>query len=226
MKVLVVNGSARKEKGYTAKILDPFIKGMEKAGAQVELLYSKKLDVNPCNGEFDCWYENVGECYIDDGMQQVYPKLREADILVLGMPVYFPIPSELQKFLNRLMPLMNPVLKFKDGRTQIKCHDDVRIRKIVLVSVCGWWEMGNFDLVEHIVREICLKAGVEFAGSVLRPHADILPKEKVKAGEVFGALEELGFCFIKDGSLSEDLLKVIAQPLISEYDCRKRLTRE
>jgi putative NADPH-quinone reductase len=226
MKVLVVNGSARKEKGYTAKVLDPFIKGMEKAGAQVELLYTKKLDVNPCNGEFDCWYGNIGKCYINDSMQQVYPKLREADILVLGIPVYFPIPSEMQKFLNRLMPLMNPVLKFKNGRTQIKCHDDVRIRKIVLVSVCGWWEIGNFDLVEHVVKEICLKASVEFAGSVLRSHADVLPKEKGKAGEVFGALEELGFCFIKDGRFSEDLLEVISQPLISEYDCRKRLTGE
>ena len=226
MKVLVVNGSVRKEKGYTAKILSPFIKGMEQAGAQVELLYSKQLNVTPCSGDFSCWYENSGECYINDGMQQIYPKLREADFFVLGIPVYFPIPSEIQKFLNRLMPLMNPVLKFKNGRTQIRWHDDVRIRKIVLVSVCGWWEMGNFDLVEHIVKEICLKVSVDFAGSVLRPHADILPHEKEKSIEVFKALEELGFCLIKDGSLSEDLLKVVAQPLISESADRKRLTRE
>jgi hypothetical protein len=159
-------------------------------------------------------------------MQQVYPKLKKADILVLGIPVYFPIHSEMQKFLNRLMPLMIPALKFENERTSIRVHDDVRIKKIVLVSVCGWWEMGNFDLVEHIVKEICLKASVEFTGSVMRPHADILPKEKGKATEVFKALEELGFCFVKDGSLSEDLLKVIAQPLISESDDRKRLTRE
>jgi multimeric flavodoxin WrbA len=226
MKVLVINGSVRKEKGYTAKVLNPFIKGMEKAGAQVELLYSKKLDVTPCSGDFSCWYENQGKCYINDSMQQVYPKLKEADILVLGIPVYFPIPSELQKFLNRLMPLMIPTLRFENERTLIRFHDEVGIRKIVLVSVCGWWEMGNFDLVEHIVKEICLKASVEFAGCVLRPHADILPKEKYKADEVYNTLEELGFCFIKDGSLSEDLLKVVAQPLISERDDRERLTKE
>jgi len=226
MKVLVVNGSVRKEKGYTAKILAPFIKGMEQAGAQVDLLYSKQLNVTPCSGDFSCWYENSGECYINDSMQQVYPKLKEADILVLGIPVYLPIPSQMQKFLNRLMPLMNPVLQIKDRRTQIRWHDDVRIRKIILVSVCGWWEMGNFDLVEHITKEICLKVSVDFAGSVLRPHADILPHEKEKSIEVFKALEELGFCLIKDGSLSEDLLKVVAQPLISERDDRKRLSRD
>ncbi len=226
MKVLVINGSVRKEKGYTAKVLAPFIKGMKKAEAQVELLYSKKLDVNPCNGEFDCWYSNVGKCYINDSMQQVYPKLRESDVLVLGIPVYLPLPGAMQKFLNRLMPIMNPVLKFRNERTKIRFHDYVRIRKIVLVSVCGWWELGNFDLVEHIVKEICFKASVVFGGSVLRPHADILPKEKDKGNEVFKALEELGFCLIKNGILSEDLLKIVAQPLISENECRERLSKE
>jgi len=221
MKVLVINGSVRKEKGYTAKVLGPFIKGMEKAGAQVELLYSKKLDVNPCNGEFDCWYKNLGKCYINDSMQQVYPKLREADILVLGIPVYLPIPSEMQKFLNRLMPLMNPILEFRDGRTSIRFHDDVRIRKIVLVSVCGWWEMGNFDMVEHIVKEICLKASVEFEGSVLRPHGYLLSKKSVKVDEVIKAIREAGFSLIKEGSLPEDLLRVISQPLISEKELRE-----
>jgi len=188
MKVLVINGSVRKEKGYTAKVLGPFIKGMEKAGGQVELLYSKKLDVNPCNGEFDCWYKNLGKCYINDSMQQVYPKLREADILVLGIPVYLPIPSEMQKFLNRLMPLMNPILEFRDGRTSIRFHDDVRIRKI---------------------------------GSVLRPHGYLLSKKSVKVDEVIKAIREAGFSLIKEGSLPEDLLRVISQPLISEKELRE-----
>ena len=112
VKVLVVNGSARKEKGYTARILDPFIKGMEQAGAKVELLYSKQLDVRPCTGEFYCWHKNPGKCYINDSMQGVYLKFKEADLLVLGIPVYLPLPGEMQNLLNRLMPLLNPVLRF------------------------------------------------------------------------------------------------------------------
>jgi len=224
MKVLVINGSARKEKGYTAKVLDPFIKGMKKAGAQVELLYSKQLNINPCNGEFDCWYKNIGKCYINDGMQQVYPKLRETDVLVLGIPVYFAIPSEMQKFLNRLMPLMHPILKFGAARTYIKFHDDVRIKKIVLVSVCGWWEIGNFDLVEHLVKEICLKSNVKFVGSVLRPHGYYLSDKSIEVDEVINALEEIGSILVKEGNLPKDLLKIIAKPLISEKEFRKSQT--
>ncbi len=40
MKVTVINGSPRMKKGYTSKILDPFIDGMQDARADVTLLYS------------------------------------------------------------------------------------------------------------------------------------------------------------------------------------------
>ena len=216
MQILVINGSARKEKGYTAMILKPFIEGMKQAGADVGLLYSEQLNVKPCIGDFSCWYKNLGKCHIKDTMQSIYPKLRETDVLVLGIPVYLPLPGAMQNFLNRLMPLMNPVLTYRNGHTQIMFHDNVEIKKIALVSVCGWWEKGNFDTVTRIVKEICQKASIDFAGSVLRPHADLLSEDKDKAAEVFRAVKEVGFNFVKDGVLNEDLLEPIAQPLISE----------
>jgi multimeric flavodoxin WrbA len=221
MQVLVINGSARKEKGYTAKVLGPFIEGMEQASAQVELIYSKQLNVNPCTGEFDCWHKNPGKCYINDSMQEVYPKLKEADILVLGIPVYLPLPGEMQNLLNRLMPLMNPVLRFSDKRTQIKFYDDVKIKKMVLVSVCGWWEMGNFEILKHIVREICLKSSAEFVGSVLRPHGYLLSEKSDEVNEVCKAIKDAGISLVKEGILPKRLLEVIAQPLISEKELRK-----
>jgi multimeric flavodoxin WrbA len=225
MQVLVINGSARKEKGYTAMILEPFINGVRDAGAEVNLLYAKQLDVAPCIGDFSCWYKNLGKCHINDIMQSVYPKLREADILVLGIPVYFPLPGAMQNLLNRFMPLMNPILRYRNGHTQIQFHDDVKIKKIVLVSVCGWWEKGNFDTVTRIAKEICQKASVEFAGSILRPHADLLPEEKEKANKIFEALRKVGFSLVKAGVLPSDLLDIIAEPLISEQELRQRLSK-
>ena len=225
MQVLVINGSARKEKGYTAMILKPFMNGMEQAGAQVNLLYAKQLDVNPCIGDFSCWYKNPGKCHINDNMQSVYPKLKEADVLVLGVPVYFPLPGAIQNFLNRLMPLANPILKYRNGHTQIRFHDDVKIKKIILVSVCGWWEKGNFDTITRIAEEICQKVSIDFSGSVLRPHADLLSEEKDKAKEIFEALRKVGFSLIKDGVLPESLLEIVAQPLISEKELRQRLSK-
>ena len=189
------------------------------------MLYAKQLDVNPCIGDFSCWYKNPGKCHINDNMQSVYPKLKEADVLVLGVPVYFPLPGAIQNFLNRLMPLANPILKYRNGHTQIRFHDDVKIKKIILVSVCGWWEKGNFDTITRIAEEICQKVSIDFSGSVLRPHADLLSEEKDKAKEIFEALRKVGFSLIKDGVLPESLLEIVAQPLISEKELRQRLSK-
>lgn len=215
VKVLAVNGSARMEKGYTARVLAPFLDGMRDAGAEVELVYASSLNLSHCTGEFYCWYTNPGFCYQKDDMQKLYPKLRDADVLVLGMPVYIPLPGVMQDFLNRLCPLMNPVLVWRDGRTRARLHDDVRIRKIVLVSVCGWWEVGNMGTVVRIAEELAKDCGVEFPGPVLRPHAHRLGEDNVKSRAVLEALRKAGFELIVNGTMPKGLLELISQPLVS-----------
>lgn len=204
------------ENGNTAKIVTPFLKGMESAGAAVELFYARRLNIKPCEGTFYCWMKRPGECYINDDMQTLYPKLREADILVLATPVFVPLPSEMQNLLNRLIPFINPVLKKQEGRTRGKLRDDVKLRKLVLVSSSGWWEMDNFGTVLRIAEELSKNLNIEFAAAVLRPHATCLDASKEKVGEVFEAARQAGYQIIKEGKISEDLLKVIGQPLVPE----------
>ena len=101
-KVVAINGSPRMEKGYTYMILTPFLQGMKDAGADVEVQYASRLQVEPCTGEFQCWYgKNAGECYIDDDMQMLYATLRPAETLVLATPVYIPLPgAQALRFLD------------------------------------------------------------------------------------------------------------------------------
>jgi len=216
IKVVAVNGSPKMEKGNTAKILTPFLDGLEKAGASVELFYAKRLDVKPCTGELHCWNKKPGQCYIVDSMQSLYPKLRDADILVLATPVYVPLPGEMQNLINRLVALMDPVLKKRNGRTRAKFRADVKISKFVLVSTSGWWEMGNFGTVLRIAKELAKDVNVEFAGAVLRPHAGCMTENKEKAEKIFEAARQAGYQLAKEGRMSRDLLKIIGQPLISE----------
>ncbi|MEM2102882.1 MAG: flavodoxin family protein, partial [Candidatus Bathyarchaeia archaeon] len=117
-KVVAINGSPKMEKGYTAILLGAFLDGMKETGASVELFYVTRLKIKDCLADFDCWWKRPGECIIKDDMQMLYPKLREADILVLATPVYIPLPGAMQNFLNRLCPLMEPLLEFRDGRTR------------------------------------------------------------------------------------------------------------
>jgi len=225
-KVVVVNGSAKMEQGNTARVLAPFLEGMKEAAASVELFYAKRLNVRPCTGEFYCWNEKPGQCYIEDDMQMLYPKLREADLLVLATPVYIPLPGEMQNLINRLCPLLEPILEFRDGRTRARFHHDVGIRKIVLVSTCGWWEMGNFGTVLRIVEELAKDANVEFAGAVLRPHAYLMIEKTEKTKRVVEALRRAGYELVKEGQMSRSLLEVISQPLISEEEYRRTLNND
>ena len=219
-KVVAINGSPKMEKGNTAKILMPFLEGMEKAGASVELYYARRLNVKPCDGELHCWNKKPGQCYIDDSMQLLYPKLREADILVLATPVYIPLPGEMQTLINRMVPLMDPVLKRKNGRTRARFRADVKISKFVLVSSSGWWEMGNFGTMLRIVKELAKDVNVEFAGALLRPHSGRMAENREKAEKIFEAARQAGYELVKKGKISKNLFKIISQPLTSEERVR------
>jgi multimeric flavodoxin WrbA len=221
MRVLAVNGSARMEKGYTHRILTEFVKGMELADAKVETIFAKRYKIRPCLGDFQCWFEKVGKCIQKDDMEQLYPKFRAADILVLGMPIYFPIPGEMQNLLNRLMPLVEPILEFHEGRTRAKFHDDVRISKIVLVSVGGWWERENMSLLVDFAKHVARDGNVEFSGAILRPHVFLMDKYKEKADEIRLAVRTAGTQLIETGAMSEETLALISQPLESEKELRE-----
>ena len=226
-RVLAVNGSARMGKGYTAMVLAPFIEGMKSAGAVVELIYPRGMKIEPCSGDFYCWDEKPGKCYRYDDMQIVYPKLREADILVLATPVYVPLPGEMQNFLNRLMPLIDPKpLIWRGGRTRARLREDVKIKKIVLVTVCGWFEFGNFGTVVRIVRELAADVGVDFPAPITRPHAYLLAKDDDKARTVLAALKQAGSELVKNGVVPQALLDAIGRPLISEEEYKKGMKVE
>jgi len=225
VKVLAINGSARMEKGDTHRILTAFLEGMTDADATVETIFAKRYKIRPCLGDFHCWYEKVGQCTQKDDMEQLYPKFREADILTLAIPIYFPFPGEIQNLLNRLMPLVEPILEFRDGRTRAKFHDDVRISKIVLVSTGGWWEKENMSLVVDFVDHMAKDASVEFSGALLRPHAFLMEEFEEKAAEILSAAKQAGTQLIKDGKMSKETLEIVSKPIILEKDLRDRYNR-
>jgi multimeric flavodoxin WrbA len=217
------------EKGNTAMVLAPFIQGMMDAGSDVELFYASRLEVKPCTcGEMYCWYKRPGECCIKDDMQLLYPKLRTADNLVLATPIYIPLPGQMQDIINRLCPLVKPLLETRAGRTRARFHEDVGIRKIVLVSTGGWWERANFGTVVRIAKELAELASIEYAGALLRPHAFLMKTEGelTKDGEsVLKAVRRAGNELVKEGAMSKETLEAISRPLISEEELRRRYNK-
>jgi multimeric flavodoxin WrbA len=223
---LAINGSPRMEKGNTALLLNSFIRGMQDGGAEVELLYASRLKIKPCScGVMSCWDELPGECCIKDEMQSVYPKLKEAEILVLATPVYIPLPGDMQNFINRLCPLLDPTLAFRDGRTRARLNRDVKIRQIVLISTSGWWEKANFATVVQVVEQFAADASLDFAGAVLRPHVHLMKKQGALSEEGEGVLKaawRAGYELLTQRAITQATLDEISRPLISQEEQWRR----
>lgn len=225
-KVVAINGSPATDKGETAQVLNPFIKGMQEAGAEVELFYASRLKIKPCAcNEMTCWYTTPGECCIRDDMQMLYAHLKAADTLIVATPVYIPLPGAMQNLINRLCPLAEPRLEWRDGRTRARRRAGVSLERIALVSTGGWWESENMDIVIRIVEEVAAKVGVEFAGAVRRPHAFLMRQAGQLTGEgeaVLAAARRAGYELVSDGAMAVETLQAISRPLISEEELRQR----
>ena len=86
VRVLGIFGSPRKD-GNTERLLEEALKGAEQAGAMVDRLRLADLNISPCRECHGC--DLTGQCIIQDDMLNVFPKLLEADILILASPIFF-----------------------------------------------------------------------------------------------------------------------------------------
>jgi multimeric flavodoxin WrbA len=105
IKVLIVKGSPR-EHGNSATLADQVAAGARSAGAQVESVYLHALDIRPCDGCDFCQGAADMDCVIEDDMQLLYPKIREAEAIVYASPVYwFTVSAQLKLFMDRCYAL-------------------------------------------------------------------------------------------------------------------------
>lgn len=111
MKVLAINSSARKD-GNTALLLGRVLVELRKEGIETELIQLAGQVVEPCK---TCWAcGGQGNCvHRKDSFQEIFEKMKEADGILLGSPVYSAnISANMQALLERAAVVgdMNPGL--------------------------------------------------------------------------------------------------------------------
>ncbi len=218
MKVIAFNGSPKMDKGNTALILDPFLDGLRDTGAEVELFYTKKLNINPCQGEFNCWLKTPGKCHQDDDMQMLHPKLRAADVWVMASPVYvWGVTGPLKNLMDRIIPLAEPFIYMREGHCSHPLRSGTTRAKLVLVSNCGFWEMDNFDPLLAQMRMLCKVIGYEFAGALLRPAGPLLAgmlEMGAPVRDVLEAAREAGRQLGRDGAMRAETLQIVSREML------------
>ena len=100
MKVLIINGSPRKE-GNTSIAVREMEKVFIEEGIEVEILQIGNKDIRGCIACNTC--AEKGKCVFDDAVNEAAGKFEEADGLVVASPVYYASANAtLIAFLDRL----------------------------------------------------------------------------------------------------------------------------
>jgi len=89
LNAIAICGSPRTD-GNTEQLLQYCLRRLEEQGVAGGLIRLADLTVEPCTGCGACRQEAAGQCVIgDDGFETVFRAMCEADIMLVGSPVYF-----------------------------------------------------------------------------------------------------------------------------------------
>lgn len=186
MKMLGIVGSPRKG-GNTDRLVREVLKGAAAQGASSEVLYLNDLRIRPCQACFYC--KDKGDtCRMRDDMGKVYAKIREADGIVLGSPVYMAqVTAQTKLMIDRLFAFFTKeftsrlpkgkrvVLIITQGAKNIKEYqhalDPLRLGAEWLgIKVVGTLIGNNLEPKDAVAsRKDLLKKAFDLGGKLGRP---------------------------------------------------------
>jgi multimeric flavodoxin WrbA len=149
MKIVVLSGSPRPS-GNSNALVSAFTRGAEAAGHEVIYFDAGKMDVHPCVACEGCRIPGATTCVVKDDMQQIYPALLAADMVVLATPLYyFGFAAQLKAVIDRFYA-HNLALRGKRSVLLMACGDTADWVPQALVAhyetlclYCQWQDAGR-----------------------------------------------------------------------------------
>lgn len=120
MKVILINGSPN-AKGCTYTALEEVSKTLKSEGIETEIIHVGHKDICGCIGCRQC--KTKGKCVFNDIVNDIAPKFKECDGIVIGSPVYFASANgTLVSFIDRLFYSMTADKTMKVGAAVVSCR--------------------------------------------------------------------------------------------------------
>ncbi len=154
MKVIGINGSARKN-GNTTLIICEVFDELNKEGIECELIQLADYEILPCHGCFAC--KGRGNCvFTNDGFAEIFNLMVEADGIILGSPVYSAdVSAKMKAFLERggvVVATNQGILRHKigasvaavrrgGGMTTVDTMNHFMLNKEMIVVGSTYWNM-------------------------------------------------------------------------------------
>ena len=216
MKILVLNGSPKREKSDTMHITRAFLEGMEESGAQeVEIINAVDKNIEYCTGCFACMH-NGGKCIHDDDMKGILDKILESDLLVFSYPLYcYGMPAPLKAILDRVLPLSSMAMEKVGERYEHVGQADVSRLKYLMICGCGFPNskhnfeaaVAQFQMMFPDNRTIIT---IPESPMFNAPTADVVTKPRL------ALIRQAGSQYAGTGEIDASLLAQIQSPMIPE----------
>jgi len=106
MKVLAIHGSPRTVRSTTRRLAGFVLEGAAEAGAEVDMIDLADLRIIPCTACEACMLNGI--CVNDDDIPALINRMKEADALVFGSPVYIDnVSGQMKVFFDRLADVIH-----------------------------------------------------------------------------------------------------------------------
>ena len=216
MKILVLNGSPKREGSDTLHVTRAFLAGMEEAASQeVTVVHTVDLHVEYCTGCFTCM-RNGGTCVQEDDMGRILSDILDSDLLVLSFPLYcYGMPASLKAVMDRTLPLSSMVMKKVGDRYEHVGQADFSRLRYLMVCGCGFPNSrNNFEPAVAQFRQM-------FRGDstvVTVPESPMYNAPEAAAVTVprLALVRQAGRQYAETGAVDPALLAEIGSPMIPE----------
>jgi len=155
VKVLAFNSSPRYG-GNTDVLIDETLRGARETGAQTEKIMLQKLNIKCCIGCRKCkepGYEKM--CSLKDDMSDfVYQKIFDADVIVIGLPIYTGRePAQLAIFFDRL----DCERRFDTSEDRVTPSRVIKRGEKTGMVIGTWGYVNdNVDVYDHIIERMII----------------------------------------------------------------------
>ena len=216
MKILVLNGSPKRDKSDTMHITRAFLEGMQEAATQeIHVIDVIDRHIEYCAGCFAC-KRNGGACIHDDDMRDILEEILKSDLLLFSFGLYcYGMPAPLKALLDRTMPLSSMAMQKVGDRYEHIGQADLSHLRYMMVCGCGFPNsQHNFEpAVAHF--KLCFPCNHTIITIPESPMFNA-PEAAVVTEPRLELVRQAGKQYAETGTIDATLLAEIGSPMIPE----------
>lgn len=216
MKILILNGSPKREKSDTLHITHAFLEGMnEVCSNETQTINIIDRHIEYCTGCFSCM-RNGGSCIHNDDMRNILETILESDLLIFSYPLYcYGMPAPLKAMIDRTLPLSNMAMQKIGERYEHVGQADYSHLKYIMICSCG------FPNSKHNFEPATAQFKLCFPNHhtiITVPESPMFNAPEAAAVTLprLAAIKKAGKEYAESGGINRELMSEITSPMIPE----------